>query len=110
MNYYITNFMQNAEQLNKSIKKHWNIENTLHWNKDVVFHEDKHRTKYKNSALFFSAIFTFVISIFKIQSTQTVGKQVRKCCNKIHKCISILGLSNQSKKILLTVPTQPCLN
>jgi predicted transposase YbfD/YdcC len=102
MNYYITNYMQDAELFNIEIKQHWNIENGLHWNKDVVFHEDKHRTIYKNSALVFSAIFTFVISIFKIQNPQTVGKQIQKYCNKIRKCISILGLSKQSKKILLT--------
>lgn len=32
----------------KAVKKHWSIENNLHWRLDVAFLEDKCRAKFKN--------------------------------------------------------------
>lgn len=40
----------NADQMLKSIKQHWSIENNLHWRLDVTFNEDRCRTKFKNCA------------------------------------------------------------
>lgn len=39
--YYISSKALSAERLNEIARKHWGIENQLHWSLDVVFNEDK---------------------------------------------------------------------
>lgn len=38
--YYISSLSENPELINSYIRKHWSIENNLHWNLDVIFKED----------------------------------------------------------------------
>lgn len=42
--YYISSRKESAAWFNNNIRKHWSIENKLHWNLDVVMNEDKNRT------------------------------------------------------------------
>lgn len=42
--YYITSLTDVAE-FSDAVRKHWSIENQLHWNLDVIFREDDARTK-----------------------------------------------------------------
>lgn len=39
-----------AEQLGRLIRRHWAIENELHWVLDVVFGEDANRTRDRNAS------------------------------------------------------------
>jgi predicted transposase YbfD/YdcC len=43
--YYISSLNENADFFNESIRKHWGIENNLHWQLDVSFGEDYNRTR-----------------------------------------------------------------
>lgn len=46
--FYISSVEQNAEYFGWSTRKHWSIENQLHWYLDVVFHEDQQRVREGN--------------------------------------------------------------
>ena len=46
--YYITS-LQDVEGFAYSVRKHWSIENQLHWNLDVIFREDENQAKKDNS-------------------------------------------------------------
>ena len=46
--YYITS-LQDEEEFAYSVRKHWSIENQLHWNLDVIFREDENQAKKDNS-------------------------------------------------------------
>jgi predicted transposase YbfD/YdcC len=42
--YYITSLRGTAEQLGRLVRRHWSVENELHWVLDVAFGEDSNRT------------------------------------------------------------------
>lgn len=48
--YFITS-LTNVECFASSVRKHWSIENQLHWQLDVTFGEDKAKTRKDNSPL-----------------------------------------------------------
>ncbi len=53
--FYISSFIDTAENFNTFIRQHWGIENKLHWTLDMVFDEDRQRKRTKKSCsqLFF---------------------------------------------------------
>ncbi len=50
MRYYITSLMD-VNEFAYAVRKHWSIENQLHWNLDVIFREDSARARKDNSPL-----------------------------------------------------------
>ena len=50
MRYFITS-LTNFETFADSVRKHWSIENQLHWCLDVIFREDASRARKDNSPL-----------------------------------------------------------
>lgn len=67
--YYITSLgNENPEVIADAIRKHWSIENNLHWQLDFTFNEDESR-KVKNAARNFSALTKMALSILKQDNT-----------------------------------------
>lgn len=52
--YYISNSDSKAKIFNTIIRKHWAVENNLHWQLDVTFNEDKQRKRIGNASQNFS--------------------------------------------------------
>lgn len=48
--YYISSLPQGESYAAKSVRAHWQIENSLHWCLDVVFNEDQSRARARNAA------------------------------------------------------------
>ena len=48
--YFITS-LSNIDEFSDAVRKHWSIENQLHWNLDVIFHEDAAKARKGNSPL-----------------------------------------------------------
>ena len=48
--YFITS-LSNIDEFSDAVRKHWSIENQLHWNLDVIFREDAARARKDNSPL-----------------------------------------------------------
>lgn len=40
MRYYISSLYNDIETLSKAVRKHWSIENKLHWHLDFTFKQD----------------------------------------------------------------------
>ena len=62
--YFITSLENDPKRILKFKRKHWGIENGLHWQLDVNFNEDDDR-KRKNSALNYSLIVKMTLNILK---------------------------------------------
>jgi len=63
--YYISSCSADAQRLNYIVRKHWSIENQLHWVLDVTFKEDDSRRRLRNSAANFNIILKTAMAILK---------------------------------------------
>lgn len=43
--YYLSSLEQSPAFFNRAVRQHWSIENALHWQLDVCFHEDRSRIR-----------------------------------------------------------------
>ena len=60
--FYISSLNQTAEYFNQAIRKHWAVENNLHWVLDVQFNEDKSRKRKDNAAENFAIVRRFALT------------------------------------------------
>ncbi len=63
--YYISSLNKGAEEMNELVRKHWGIENSLHWVLDVLFNEDNCRKRTGNSAENFSIVRKFSLNLVR---------------------------------------------
>ncbi|MCP4764415.1 MAG: ISAs1 family transposase [archaeon] len=63
--YYISSLKENAKFINSAVRKHWGVENSLHWVLDVQFGEDDSRKRIGNSAENFTIVRRIALNILK---------------------------------------------
>lgn len=79
--YYISSLSGNAALINRAVRKHWYVENKLHWVLDVVFKEDYSRVRTGNGAENLTTIRKIALNTIKIDNTvKTSLKNKRKMC------------------------------
>ena len=71
--YYISSCKPDPEKLNYIVRKHWSIENQLHWVLDVTFNEDNSRRRVKNAASNFNIILKTAMVILKKDGDKTIS-------------------------------------
>lgn len=71
--YIGNNLGASAEQAGNHIRRHWSIENELHWVLDMAFNEDQARHRAKNTADNFAILRHFAINLLKSEKTIKVG-------------------------------------
>jgi len=72
--YFITS-MQGADaaRVGELVRKHWSIENGLHWQLDVSFREDERRLRKDHSAENFSRLCRLALNLLKSEKTTKAG-------------------------------------
>jgi len=63
--YYISSRQVNINEFNEATRKHWNIENKIHWHLDVTFCQDKNTTTNKKALLNLEIIHKFVLGVLE---------------------------------------------
>ncbi|MEP6677474.1 MAG: ISAs1 family transposase [Ferruginibacter sp.] len=63
--YYISSLATDASDMNLGIRKHWSVENELHWTLDVTFKEDKSRKRKENEGQNFSLCRKIALNVVK---------------------------------------------
>ena len=76
--FYISNLAQDAKTINNAIRKHWSIENQLHWVLDVVFNEDSARKRIQNSAENFNIILKTALTLINQETTLKKSKNNKR--------------------------------
>lgn len=71
--YYISSLPADAQALANAIRKHWTVENNLHWSLDVAFNEDRCRIKNKQAAANFATIRRFALALLKNAKISKLG-------------------------------------
>lgn len=79
--YYISSLTGNAGFINRAVRKHWHVENKLHWVLDVIFKEGYSRVRTGNGAENLTAIRKIALNTMKRdKSVKTSIKNKRKMC------------------------------
>ncbi|HEX3154111.1 MAG TPA: ISAs1 family transposase [Candidatus Angelobacter sp.] len=68
--YYISSIQPDAQRLNRAVRQHWGIENSLHWVLDVAFHEDQSRKRTGHAPQNFSLINRIALNLLKHDKTK----------------------------------------
>jgi len=71
--YYILNKYISGSRFAVAVRTHWGIENSLHWQLDVTFQEDKCRIRKGHADTNFSSLRRTALSLLKNESTAKVG-------------------------------------
>ena len=72
---YVITSLTDLSEFADSVRKHWSIENRLHWCLDVTFHEDASRARKDNSPLNFNVLRKFAL---KLASQAQFGRMSKK--------------------------------
>jgi predicted transposase YbfD/YdcC len=71
--YYILSKKLTARRFAEAVRRHWSIENQLHWQLDVTFQEDQSRLREGHAATNFSLLRRAGLSLLKNNHTQKLG-------------------------------------
>ncbi len=89
VSYYISDLRLGPAQFLEGIRRHWAIENGLHWIKDAVFKEDRCRTRTGSAAANLSLLRSFVIRMLA-RTGNSVSSAMRMIANKPEKIAELL--------------------
>lgn len=76
--YYISSREPDAQAFGERVRKHWSIENALHWILDVAMREDEARMRKNHSAENMAVIRHIAINLLKKEKTEKVGVQAKR--------------------------------
>jgi predicted transposase YbfD/YdcC len=77
--YFISSLPARAKRLAAAVRRHWGIENGLHWVLDVAFNEDRRRQRDRNGAENLALLNRLAVSLLR---RDTTGKAGVKCKRK----------------------------
>lgn len=76
--YYLCSRLADAAHLGTVVRRHWGIENGLHWSLDVVFGEDQARMRQGNAAENFSILRRIALNLFRQDRSVKAGIKIRR--------------------------------
>jgi predicted transposase YbfD/YdcC len=90
LSYYLSSLPPTSERIAKVIRGHWQVENRLHWVKDVIFDEDKSPQRAGNAPINLSIIKTWVLSVFRLHGFDSIKGAIDQFSNNVPAMWSLL--------------------
>jgi predicted transposase YbfD/YdcC len=88
--FYLSSLKGDAQEFAQRIRDHWQVENNLHWVKDVVLGEDKAPLCAGHALTNFAIIRTLVVNLFRLNGFASLTKGIRAVAHDIHQLFSFL--------------------
>lgn len=89
--YFISSKNENAFLYEEGIRSHWEIENSLHWVKDVTLKEDASKIKMGNAPQNISTIKNISMNILRTNDYDNMAQAMRLVANDIPLIISMVN-------------------
>lgn len=76
--FYISSLAGKAKPFAQAVRKHWGIENTLHWVLDIAFREDECRIRRGEAAENFAILRRLALALIRQEETLKVGVKAKR--------------------------------
>lgn len=93
--YYVTSLkpgQAGAARLAQLIRGHWEIENRLHWVRDVTFDEDRSQLRTANAPRVLATLRNLAIGALRHAGTTNIAKGLRWTSRDAQRPLTLLGL------------------
>ena len=78
--FYLTSLPPDAEQFAQAVRKHWGVENQLHWSLDVTFREDQSRLRRGHGAENFAVLRHIALNLLRQEPSAKSLPRKRLAC------------------------------
>ena len=72
------------------MRRHWGIENSLHWVRDVVFDEDRSQVRTGNAPPVMATLRNTAISLLRLAGWTTIATALRHHARNPHRAVALL--------------------
>jgi predicted transposase YbfD/YdcC len=86
--FYISSLDLKAAAFNQLIRQHWQIENRLHWVKDVVLREDDHPFCGGHACANMGIIRTIALNLFRLNGWDSITRAIRTLAHDLPALLS----------------------
>lgn len=69
VHFFVTSLKRNVQQFADAVRRHWSIENNLHWTLDIAFDEDHSRARTAFEAENLSVLRHFALNMLKLETS-----------------------------------------
>jgi predicted transposase YbfD/YdcC len=75
---YVSSLPANASRLSRAIRKHWDVENGLHWVLDVGFGEDRRRVRHATAAENLARLHRLALTLLQREKSARMGIALKR--------------------------------
>jgi predicted transposase YbfD/YdcC len=87
--YYLSSLEPTSQRIALGIRQHWQIENRLHWVKDVIMDEDKSPQKAGFAPINLSILKSWVLTLLRLHGYDSMTESISSLSHKVKQIYSL---------------------